>query len=103
MAIRHRVGNRLLTWLTNLLYKATLSDMETCYKLLARSVLEELDLVCDRFDIEPEITAKILKKGIAIHEVPISYAGRTFAEGKKISWVDFVSAVWTLVRLRVSR
>ena len=103
MAIRHRVGNRLLTWLTNLLYEATLSDMETCYKLLARSVLEELDLVCDRFDIEPEITAKILKKGIAIHEVPISYAGRTFAEGKKISWVDFVSAVWTLVRLRVSR
>ena len=103
MAIRHRVGNRLLTWLTNLLYEATLSDMETCYKLLERSVLEELDLVCDRFDIEPEITAKILKKGIAIHEVPISYAGRTFAEGKKISWVDFVSAVWTLVRLRVSR
>ena len=103
MAIRHRVGNRLLTWLTNLLYEATLSDMETCYKLLARSVLEELDLVCDRFDIEPEITAKILKKGIAIHEVPISYAGRTFAEGKKISWVDFVSAVWTLVRLRLSR
>ena len=102
MSIRHRTGNRLLTALTNLLYGSSLSDMETCYKLIQRRLFGELDLVCDRFDIEPELTAKLLKKGVAIHEVPISYTGRTFAEGKKISWLDFVSAVWTLLRLRVS-
>ena len=102
MSIRHLVGNRLLTALTNLLYGSSLSDMETCYKLIARSLLSEIDLVCNRFDIEPELTAKLLKKGIAIHEVPISYTGRTFAEGKKISWTDFVAAVWTLVRFRMA-
>lgn len=102
MSIRHRVGNRLLTALTNLLYGSSLSDMETCYKLIARSLLDDIDLVCNRFDIEPEITAKLLKKGIEIREIPISYRGRTFAEGKKISWTDFISAVWTLVRFRVS-
>ena len=102
MSIRHRVGNRLLTALTNLLYGSSLSDMETCYKLVERRLFDEVDLRCNRFDIEPEITAKVLKKGIAIHEVPISYTGRTFAEGKKIAWTDFVSAVWTLLRFRVS-
>ena len=100
--IRHWVGNRLLTALTNLLYGSSLSDMETCYKLIARRLFEEIDLVCNRFDIEPEITAKLLKKGIRIHELPISYTGRTFAEGKKISWTDFVAAVWTLARFRIS-
>ena len=78
MFIRHWVGNRLLTALTNLLYGSSLSDMETCYKLIARRLFEEIDLVCNRFDIEPEITAKLLKKGIRIH-LPISYTGRTFA------------------------
>ncbi len=102
MFIRHWVGNRLLTALTNLLYGSSLSDMETCYKLIARRLFEEIDLVCNRFDIEPEITAKLLKKGIRIHELPISYTGRTFAEGKKISWTDFVAAVWTLARFRIS-
>lgn len=102
MALRHFVGNRLLTGLTNLLYRSRLTDMETCYKLLKRSLFDELDLVSDRFNVEPEITAKILKRGITIHEVPISYSGRSFAEGKKISWVDFVSAVWTLTKLRWS-
>lgn len=102
MSIQYLVGNRLLTALTNLLYGSSLSDMETCYKLISRHLFDEIDLVCDRFDIEPEITAKLLKKGIAIHEVPISYTGRTFAEGKKICWTDFVSAVWALLRFRVS-
>jgi glycosyltransferase involved in cell wall biosynthesis len=102
MSVRHRVGNRLLTGLTNLLYGSSLTDMETCYKLLRRSLFVELAITCNRFDVEPEITAKLLRAGVTIHEVPISYAGRSFAEGKKISWVDFVSAVWTLVRLRFS-
>ena len=102
MAWRHFFGNRLLTGLTNLLYGSQLTDMETCYKLLKRSLLNELCLVSNSFNVEPEITAKILKKGITIHEVPISYAGRSFAEGKKISWIDFVSAVWTLTRFRLS-
>ena len=102
MSVRHRIGNRLLTGLTNLLYGSSLTDMETCYKLVRRSLFEELAIACNRFDVEPEITAKLLRAGVTIHEVPISYTGRSFAEGKKISWVDFVSAVWTLVRLRVS-
>ena len=100
--MRHVVGNRLLTSLTNLLYGSALTDMETCYKLVRTSLLQELGIACNRFDVEPEITAKLLKRGVTIHEVPISYEGRSFAEGKKISYVDFVSAVWTLLRLRVS-
>lgn len=102
MSVRHRMGNRLLTGLTNVLYGSSLTDMETCYKLLRRSLFVELAITCNRFDVEPEITAKLLRAGVTIHEVPISYTGRSFAEGKKISWVDFVMAVWTLVRLRVS-
>lgn len=102
MSVRHVVGNRLLTGLTNFLYGSALTDMETCYKLVRTSLLQELGIACNRFDVEPEITAKLLKRGVTIHEVPISYEGRSFAEGKKISYVDFVSAVWTLLRLRVS-
>ena len=102
MTLRHFVGNRLLTGLTNLLYGSQLTDMETCYKLLDRHLVRNLDLVSNSFNVEPEITAKLLKQGITIHEVPISYQGRSFAEGKKISWKDFISAVWTLLTLRVS-
>ena len=102
MTLRHFVGNRLLTGLTNLLYGSQLTDMETCYKLIERHLVRNLDLVSNSFNVEPEITAKLLKQGIAIHEVPISYHGRSFAEGKKISWKDFISAVWTLLTLRVS-
>ena len=100
MSVRHLIGNRLLTGLTNFLYGSDLTDVETCYKLIRRRLFQELRITCSRFDVEPEITAKLLKKGVTIHEVPISYEGRSFADGKKISWVDFVSAVWTLVRLR---
>jgi glycosyltransferase involved in cell wall biosynthesis len=101
MLFFHWVGNRFLSLMTNVLYNTTLSDMETCYKLIARSVLELLDLKADRFDIEPEITAKILRRKIRIYEVPISYAGREFDEGKKISWRDGFSALWMLLKCRV--
>ena len=74
--------------------------METCYKLIDLDLLRQLDLHADRFDIEPEITAKILKRGVRIYEVPISYAGREFDEGKKITWRDGFAALWTLVKYR---
>jgi glycosyltransferase involved in cell wall biosynthesis len=102
MLFFHWIGNRFLSLVTNVLYNTTLSDMETCYKLIARSVLEPLDLRADRFDIEPEITAKILRRHIRIYEVPISYAGREFHEGKKISWRDGFGALWMLLKCRVA-
>jgi glycosyltransferase involved in cell wall biosynthesis len=101
MLFFHWVGNRFLSLVTNVLYNTTLSDMETCYKLIARSVLEPIELTADRFDIEPEITAKILRSHIRIYEVPISYAGREFDEGKKISWRDGFAALWMLLKCRV--
>ncbi len=96
----HRVGNRFLNDLVNLLYNTTLSDMETCYKLIPTDLMKELDLKTNGFDLEPEITCKILKRGIKIFEVPISYVGRGFDEGKKITWKDGVIAFWTVVKLR---
>jgi glycosyltransferase involved in cell wall biosynthesis len=100
MLFLHWVGNRSLSLTTNVLYNTTLSDMETCYKLVDRALVEQLDLNADRFDIEPEITAKILKRGVRIYEVPISYTGREVDEGKKITWTDGFSALWTLVKYR---
>lgn len=96
----HMLGNKMLTFLTNILYDTTLSDMETCYKLIPTKLLKELNLKSKRFDFEPEVTAKILKKGIRIYEVPISYAGREYSEGKKIGPNDGLSAVWALVKYR---
>jgi glycosyltransferase involved in cell wall biosynthesis len=96
----HWAGNRLLTFLTNILYKATLSDMETCYKLFKTEVIKSIRLRSNRFEFEPEVTAKILKKGIKIYEVPISYAGREFHEGKKITWRDGIVALLILLRYR---
>ena len=101
MLFLHWVGNRLLSLVTNMLYNTTLSDMETCYKLVDRTLLVELGLRCNRFDIEPEITAKILRRRIRIYEVPISYMGREVDEGKKITWRDGFAALWTLVKFRV--
>jgi len=100
MLFLHWVGNRVLSLVTNVLYNTTLSDMETCYKLVDRSLLLDLDLRSERFDIEPEITAKILKRRIRIYEVPISYTGREFDEGKKITWRDGFAALWTLAKFR---
>ena len=100
MLLLHWIGNRFLSMTTNVLYNTTLSDMETCYKLLDRDLIEEMDLTSERFDIEPEITAKVLKRGIRIYEVPISYSGREFDEGKKITWRDGFAALWTLTKYR---
>ena len=100
MLLLHWIGNRMLSLVTNVLFNSTLSDMETCYKLVDRSLLNDLALRSDHFDIEPEITAKILKRGIRIYEVPISYMGREFDEGKKITWRDGFAALWTLVKFR---
>ncbi len=101
MFFTQRVGNVVLTWLTNLLYGASLTDMETCYKLFARDVVAGMTLKSNGFNVEPELTAKVLRQGIDIVEVPIAYTGRTYADGKKINWRDFLSAIWTLIRLRV--
>ena len=100
MLFTHWVGNRLLSLVTNVLYNTTLSDMETCYKLFDRRALEDIDIRSNRFDFEPEITAKVLRRGYRIYEVPISYAGREYDEGKKITWKDGVQALLTLVRYR---
>jgi len=94
------LANRFLTFLTNLLYNANLTDMETCYKAIRASLLEDLVLRSNAFDIEPEITAKLLKAGARLREVPIRYAGRTYQEGKKIGWRDGLQAIWTLLKYR---
>jgi glycosyltransferase involved in cell wall biosynthesis len=103
MLFLHWVGNRFLSLVTNILYNSTLSDMETCYKLFERNVLDGIQLRAERFDFEPEFTAKILRRGVRIYEVPISYAGREPHEGKKITWRDGVTALWTLVKYRFSK
>lgn len=94
----HSVGNKALTMLSNMMTNLNLSDMETCYKVFRLEVLRQLDLRSDRFGIEPEITAKVAKLRVRIYEVPISYHGRTYAEGKKIGWKDGVSAIWSILR-----
>jgi glycosyltransferase involved in cell wall biosynthesis len=103
MLFWHWVGNRFLSLVTNVLYNTTLSDMETCYKLFDRRLLGGIRLRSDRFGFEPEVTAKVLRTGERIYEVPISYAGREPEEGKKITWRDGIEALWILVRCRVSR
>jgi len=96
----HWVGNRFLSLVTNVLYNTTLSDMETCYKLFDRQVLDGITIKSDRFEFEPEITAKVLRRGYHIYEVPISYSGRDRDEGKKITWTDGFGALATLIRFR---
>jgi len=99
----HWIGNRFLSLVTNLLYSSTMSDMETCYKLFDRQVLDGLTIESDRFDFEPEITAKVLRRGFRIYEVPISYAGRELSEGKKITWRDGIGALRALIKYRFTR
>jgi glycosyltransferase involved in cell wall biosynthesis len=98
----HLVGNRFLSLLTNVLYNTTISDMETGYKAFRTEVLRSLDLREDDFAIEPEITGKVCKRKLRVYELPISYYGRTYAEGKKITWRDGVKALWVLVRVRIA-
>jgi glycosyltransferase involved in cell wall biosynthesis len=100
MMFWHMLGNSALTLMTNILYDAILSDMETGYKAFRADVIKAIPLHSRRFDFEPEVTAKVLKRGHRIFEVPISYYGREYREGKKISWKDGVVAVWTLFKYR---
>ncbi len=100
MSMSHTVGNKGVTLLTNLLYGTILSDMETCYKCFRRDVIVGVPLHSRRFEIEPELTAKILKRGYSIFEVPISYNGREFHEGKKLTWRDGFTAILTLLHYR---
>ena len=96
----HYVGNKFLSLVTNILYNTILTDMETCYKVFRGDIIRGLKLRSNRFDFEPEVTAKILKKGYKLYEMPISYHGRGFEEGKKITWRDGISALFTLIRYR---
>jgi glycosyltransferase involved in cell wall biosynthesis len=98
----HYAGNRLLTFLTNVLYNTMLTDMETCYKVMRAEVLRSMTLNSNGFGIEPELTAKIFKRGYRVYEVPITYDGRGYDEGKKIGWRDGVVALWVLLRYRFS-
>jgi glycosyltransferase involved in cell wall biosynthesis len=97
----HRVGNGALTLLSNMFTNVNLSDMETCYKMAWTELMKSLPLRTDRFGIEPELTARFAQAGARIYEVPISYSGRTYEEGKKIGWKDGVAALWHIVRANV--
>ncbi len=100
---RHRLGNGLLTFLSNLATNLNLTDMETCYKAIRRPLLQALPLVEKRFGFEPEVTAKLARTGARIYEVPCSYSGRTYEEGKKIGWKDGVRALWCIWKYGVLR
>jgi glycosyltransferase involved in cell wall biosynthesis len=94
-------GNKFVTFVANLLYGAALTDMETCYKVFRADVIKNIQILANRFEFEPEITAKLLKRRHKIVELPISYYGRDRAEGKKLSWRDGIGALWTLLKYRV--
>ena len=96
--VGHALGNRFLTWLSNLLTGVKLTDMETCQKLVRRDLLQSLPLSVNRFGIEPEITARLAQAGARIRELPVTYDGRSYAEGKKIGWRDGVAAIWFVLR-----
>jgi len=98
--LTHYLGNRLLTFMTNVLYNTMLSDMETCYKVMRTDVLRSMELKSNGFGIEPEITAKVFKRRFRVYEVPISYDGRGYDEGKKITWRDGIVALWVLLKYR---
>lgn len=94
----HSIGNKFLTTLSNVFTNINLSDMETCYKMFRKEVLDSIELKQNRFGFEPEVTAKVAKKRVRIYEVPISYYGRTYKEGKKINWKDGMKAIWCIIR-----
>ena len=98
--LTHLLGNKALTIITNILYGANLTDMETCYKVFKSEYVKNLNIKSNRFDFEPEITAKVLKQGARLKEVPISYNARSFDEGKKISWKDGFAAIFALIKFR---
>ncbi len=94
------MGNKFLTLLTQILYNSRITDMETCYKVFHKDVIKNINLKAKKFDFEPEVTAKILKRGIRINEIPISYSPRSIEEGKKINWKDGIQAILVLMYLR---
>lgn len=96
----HLMGNRFLTLVTDILYNTTLTDMETCYKVFKKDVLERINIKSNDFSVEPELTAKILKKRLRVYEIPISYYGRSYEEGKKITWKHGFPALWALIKYR---
>lgn len=98
----HLIGNKFLSFLTNLLYDSTLTDMETCYKAIRTDIFKRIVIKSNRFEFEPEITAKILKQKSRLYELPIAYYGRDYSEGKKITWKDGFGAVWALFKYRFS-
>jgi glycosyltransferase involved in cell wall biosynthesis len=100
MTFAHWFGNKMLTVTTNILYGTKLTDMETCYKMVKAPIIKSLKLRANRFDFEPEITAKLLKSGKKILEIPITYQGRDWEEGKKITWKDGFAALWSLIKYR---
>ena len=99
----HSVANKMLTLFSNMLTDLNLTDMETCYKVFKADVIKKLHLVSNRFGFEPEVTAKVARMGCRIYEVPISYSGRDYTEGKKIGWKDGVAACWHILRFHFSR
>jgi glycosyltransferase involved in cell wall biosynthesis len=99
----HYLANRFLTLLSNIFTGLNLTDMEVCYKVFRKDLLDRIDIVCDRFGIEPELTAKVAKLKARVYEVPVSYYGRTYDEGKKIGWKDGIAAIYWIVRFGVSR
>lgn len=99
----HSLGNKFLTTLSNMFTNLNLTDMETCYKVFRREVIKQITIKENRFGFEPEITAKVAKLGVRIFEVPISYYGRTYAEGKKVNWRDGVSAMRCIIKYRFFR
>lgn len=101
MRIPNYVANRLLAWMVILMFGQVITDEATAYKAFDAEVLRGIDLKCQRFEFCPEVTAKVLMRGERIHEVPVTFFARTFEEGKKIGWRDFVEAVWTLLRCRL--
>jgi glycosyltransferase involved in cell wall biosynthesis len=98
--IMHYFGNKFLSLLTNILYNCTLTDMETCYKVFRADIFKKVNIKSNRFEFEPEITAKVLKQGVRLYELPISYYGRNYDEGKKITWKDGFGAIGALIKYR---
>jgi len=98
--ILHYLGNKFLSLVTNILYNCTLTDMETCYKVFRAPIFKSITIKSNRFDFEPEITAKVLKQNVRLYEMPIAYYGRDYSEGKKITWRDGFAALWALVKYR---
>jgi glycosyltransferase involved in cell wall biosynthesis len=97
----HSVANRFLTLFSNMMTNLNLTDMETCYKVFRREVIERITLRSDRFGIEPEITQKVARLGVRVYEIPISYNGRSYSEGKKIGWKDAVSAFYSILKFKL--